>query len=81
MTSKSFEILFVSETRYEYLAAEILFDGQRLCQINKENGNEALEIEFLTDLYVVQKSSVMKFSLSEFQRVLDRASEELKLCS
>jgi hypothetical protein len=81
MTKKGFEILFVSETQYEHLAAEILFDGQRLCQINKENGNNSMEIEFLKDLYIVEKDVTMKFSLLEFEKILNVAKEELKLCS
>jgi hypothetical protein len=76
-----FELIFTDRAEYEYLAALILFDGQRLCEVSKENGNDKMEIEFLTDIYLFQKETKMRFSLAEFQRVLIKASEELKLCS
>jgi len=52
----NFEVLFVSENEYNCLVAEILFNGQRLCQISKEKGNENMEILFLTDLYILKEN-------------------------
>lgn len=78
---EKFEILFVSETEYDFLAAEILFSGQRLCQINKEKGNDEMEIEFIADTYMLQKDVLMKFSLAEFEKIIFKAKEELKLCN
>ncbi len=79
--NNEFEVLFVTEDRYDNLVAEILFNGQRLCQINKELGNENMEIEFLSDLFILEKSVEMKFSLSKFQRVINMAVKELELCN
>jgi hypothetical protein len=78
--NEQFELLFVSESEYEHLAIEILFCGQRLCQLSKEKGNNEMDIEFLTDLYLLNEKVVMKFSLDEFERVLQQAKEELKAC-
>ncbi len=75
---KKFELLFVSDSNYKSLVAEILFDNQRLCQINKENGEDNLEIEFLTDLFILEDEVRMNFPLKEFENVLHIAVKELK---
>jgi hypothetical protein len=65
---------------HEHLMAEISFAGQRLCILEKELGNENMEIEFLTDLYVLPESVRMKFRLSDFEGVIRTAREELAKC-
>lgn len=72
-----FKIDFVSEASREFLLAEISFKGQRLCQINREDGVDRLEIEFLSDIYLMAEEVKMVFPLSEFQRVLQHAVEDL----
>lgn len=76
----NFSIDFVSEMASEHLMAEISFMGQRLCIIDKENGNENMEIEFLTDLYVLPQSVRMKFKLSDFENSIRTAKEDLERC-
>lgn len=46
--------------------AELSFEGQRLCVIDKEGGNDSMQIEFLVDLYILPDSVKMKFSLDDF---------------
>lgn len=65
---------------HEHLMAEISFAGQRLCIIEKEHGNENMEIEFLTDLYVLPESVQMKFRLSDFESAIRTARAELAKC-
>lgn len=77
---KEFDIDFVSDTNHEHLMAEISFAGQRLCILNKEHGNENMEIEFLTDLYILPESVQMKFKLSDFESAIRTAREELSKC-
>ncbi|WP_230974261.1 hypothetical protein [Burkholderia stagnalis] len=76
-----FNIDFVSDMDHEHLMAEVSFGGQRLCIIDKENGNDQMQIEFLVDLYVLPESVEMKFSLDEFTKTLDAAKAELKNCA
>lgn len=76
-----FSIDFVSDVQCEHLLVEISYKGQRLCVLNKEHGNEFIEIEFVDDLYVLSKKIEMKFSLSEFLIVLAKTKEELRSCS
>lgn len=75
-----FKIDFVSDMDHEHLMAEISFNGQRLCVLDKESGNEKMEIEFLVDLYVLPESVRMKFSLSEFMKTLEIAKADLEKC-
>lgn len=75
-----FHIDFVSEMSHEHLMAEISFMGQRLCLIDKEGGNDSMEIEFLTDLYVLPENIRMKFKLSDFEEVIRVAKEDLSRC-
>ncbi|MGS0744263.1 hypothetical protein ACVBEF_21010 [Glaciimonas sp. GG7] len=76
----NFEIDFVSDCDHEYLMAEISYRKQRLCLINKEQGNDSMEIEFLTDLYLLSGKINMKFPLSEFEAVIKGARDELRDC-
>ena len=75
-----FEVDFVSDAEHEHLMAEISYKKQRLCLINKEQGNEKMEIEFLTDLYLLPNEVVMKFPLSDFEATIKEAKEGLWAC-
>jgi hypothetical protein len=75
-----FSIDFVSDIDHEHLMAEISFNGQRLCVLDKEGGNDQMGIEFLVDLYVLPESVKMKFSLSEFMETLETAKTDLAKC-
>lgn len=72
-----FKIDLVSEMSKEFLVAEISFKGQRLCQVNRERGVDALEIEFLSDIYLMAEEVRMLFPLSEFLHVLQCAVDDL----
>lgn len=75
-----FSIDFVSDMNHEHLMVEIGFNGQRLCVLDKEWGNDCMEIEFLADLYVLPESVRMKFSLAEFLKTLEIARSDLAKC-
>ncbi|MCA3193507.1 MULTISPECIES: hypothetical protein [unclassified Cupriavidus] len=76
----NFNIDFVSDLEREHLVAEISFLGQRLCVIDKENGDESMEIEFLVDLYILPESIKMKFKLSDFENAIFAAKTDLAKC-
>jgi hypothetical protein len=61
--------------------AEISFNGQRLCVLDKEGGNDEMEIEFLADLHVSPDSVRMKFSLAEFLKTIEIARSDLEKCA
>ena len=53
---------------------------QRLCVLDKEGGNDQMEIEFLVDLYVLPESVRMKFSLGDFMKTIESAKSDLAKC-
>ncbi len=76
--NNNFEIIFFSDSRYEEITAEISYNGQILCQLNKDKGLDNIEIEFFSDARIIAEQNAMKFSLSGFLQVLTEATEELK---
>ncbi|WP_256253016.1 hypothetical protein [Burkholderia ubonensis] len=76
-----FNIDFVGEMGREHLMAELSFEGQRLCVIDKEGGNDSMQIEFLVDLYILPGSVKMKFSLDDFMGAVNSARDELRKCA
>ncbi|MBR8374433.1 hypothetical protein KDW20_01525 [Burkholderia cenocepacia] len=65
----------------EHLMAEISFNGQRLCVLDRERGVDEIEIEFLVDLYVLSDSVRMKFSLDKFIEIIEIARADLRGCA
>lgn len=77
--SDDFEIIFLSDSNYENLTVEISYKDQILCQLNKDNGHDNIEVEFFSDARVLPEKNAMKFNLDRFLRVLTEAKEELKI--
>lgn len=74
----NFSIDFVSPTGAESLAAEISFEGQLLCRIDRERHDGVLEIEFFHLSRVLASQVTMKFSLPEFLAVIDEVRSDLQ---
>jgi hypothetical protein len=72
-----FEIDFVSERRYETLLVEVSYKKQRLFQLNKEKGEDAIELLFISDLRQLANDVEMRFSLAEFEAILETAKTAL----
>lgn len=51
--SDDFEIIFLSDSNYENLTVEISYKDQILCQLNKDNGHDNIEVEFFSDARVL----------------------------
>lgn len=75
--NSDFNVDFFSDSRYEELTAEISYKGQILCQINKDKGDNAVEIEFFTDSRLLPESINMKFPLDEFISILNQVKSDL----
>jgi hypothetical protein len=73
MTAERFQLMFVSDVRLEHLAVEIQFNGQRLCMVSRERGIDQMQVEFLTNVYVVDADVVMQFPLAEFEHAVSEA--------
>lgn len=75
---EKFSIDFVSPANAESLAAEISFDDQLLCRIDRDRHDGALEIEFFHLSRVLASEVTMKFPLLEFLSVLDQVRSDLQ---
>ncbi len=74
---KDFSIDFFSDSKYTKMTAEISFEGQILCQVNKDKGNNNMEIEFFHDQRVLQRDVTMKFPVADFLETLKAVTEDL----
>lgn len=72
-----FSVDFFSDSRYEFLTAEISFNGQILCQINRDKGVDRVEIEFFPDQRLLEKTTTFKFPLDEFISLVEEIKSEL----
>jgi len=72
MNENGFEIILRDFSEYEHLVAQIEFEGQIICQINREMGVEFLEVKFFPDFYLGVKDKEMKFPLEIFISVLEK---------
>ncbi|WP_241597704.1 hypothetical protein [Rosenbergiella epipactidis] len=75
----NFEITLFSDSQYEEITAEISYKDQILCQLNKDNGPNNIEIEFFSDARLLAEQNAIKFSLNSFLQILEEASKELKI--
>ncbi|MBL5862572.1 hypothetical protein JBO49_18400 [Serratia fonticola] len=73
-----FEITSFSDSRYEELTIEISYKEQILCQLNKDNGLDKVEIEFFSDARLLTEQDAMKCNLEYFLQIIAEATDELK---
>lgn len=76
MKSK-FSVDFFSDERYEYMTAEISYEGQILCQISQEQGKGNMEIEFFHEQRVLENEPRMKFFYSDFFSLIEEVKANL----
>lgn len=76
MTRGNFEIVFIDNSDCEHLLAQVRFKNVVLCEINKESGNDQMEVEiFCNDpLYCGVE---IKFPLNDFIEAIELARVEL----
>ncbi len=79
MNSK-FELIFRDISDFEHLVVQINYNGQILCYLNKESGQENIRIMFFPDSYILDEEIVMHFELKDFLEVIEIAKKELLLC-
>ena len=76
IVKESFEIVFRDRFSCECLLAQVLFKDILICEINKEKGNEKLEIEILCNDQLYNGLKI-NFPLDDFLEVLRLAKAEL----
>ncbi|MDR8729526.1 hypothetical protein [Burkholderia pseudomultivorans] len=67
--------------RHHRVLDAIAFRSQRLCVIDKEDGDDRMKVELVTDLYLLPKRVTMKFDLSAFDEAIRQARADLAACS
>ncbi|MEQ5206338.1 hypothetical protein [Proteus sp. fly-1067] len=77
MMDSNFKIDFVSDNKYENITVEISYKKQILCQLNKDNGADKIEIEFFNDSRCLSENVRHKFNLDNFMAILNSAKSDL----
>ncbi|MEQ4985874.1 hypothetical protein ABN080_00120 [Proteus sp. fly-1089] len=77
MIDSNFKIDFVSDNKYENITVEISYKKQILCQLNKDNGADKIEIEFFNDSRCLSENVRHKFNLDNFMAILNSAKSDL----
>ena len=73
-----FRIDFVNSREHKYLATEITFRHQRLCQMCRTDDGDSITVEFLFDDLLILKEPVrLKFPLADFLKYVEIARQEL----
>jgi hypothetical protein len=76
-----FEIIYCSDVSYEEMTVEILYYGEQVLQINKDKGNDLMEV-CLYNQYIFQEMSIdLTFDLDDFLEAIRRAEEMLAASS
>ena len=72
-----FSIDYLSDTQYEKITIEISYKEQILCQLNKDKGNDNIEIEFFHESRILPDQVIFKFPLEEFISLLNELKQDL----
>ena len=72
-----FNIDFLTREEYEFLAIEISFRGQRLCQVFRRKQDDRIDIEFVEERFELPVPVEMMFPLDDFLNTLADARREL----
>lgn len=78
IVKENFEIVFVDDSDCECLLAQVRFKDVVLCEINKEKGNDSMEVELLCNDPLYNGLNI-KFPLDDFAEALRVAKAELTL--
>lgn len=77
MLESGFEIIYCSNVNYEKMTVEILYKRQQVLQINKDKGDDLLEVEIFSQYVVKEMLIDLRFSLEDFLYAITRAKEML----
>lgn len=72
-----FNVDYFSDTRYEKITIEISYKNQILCQLNKDKGNDNIEIQFFHEWRILPNQVIFIFPLEEFISLLNELKQDL----
>lgn len=73
-----FEILYLSDIKYNEMTVEIQYKGQQVAQINKDKGVDKMEIDIYSEYVTSEFVSELKFQVSDFLEAINIASKALR---
>lgn len=68
-----FSFEYFSDIDFEFIALEVLYNNQRLYELNKEKGDSNIEIDFFKFSKILEEKVILKFNLNEFVNILDES--------
>ena len=71
-----FSSAYISREDYAYLAIELFYREQRVCQVLRRD-DEGIEVEIIYELYELPSPVQMRFPLEDFLAELEIAKREL----
>jgi hypothetical protein len=78
LLSSGFEIIYLSDSRYEESNVEIQYKGQQVALLIKDKGIDRLEIEIYSQYVLPDFLSELKFSLDDFLEAIEEAKVAIK---
>jgi hypothetical protein len=69
-----FEIIYLSDMKYNEMTVEIQYKGQQVAQINKDKGIDEREIEIYSEYVTPEFVWKLKFPMSDFLEAISIAS-------
>jgi ribosomal protein S8 len=73
-----FEIIYLSDMKYNEMTVEIQYKGQQVAQINKYKGVDKTEIDIYSEYVTPEFMSEFKLPVSEFLAAINLARKALK---
>jgi hypothetical protein len=77
LLNSGFEILYLSDSKYEESNVEIQYKGQQVALLNKDKGLNQIEIEIYSQYVLPDFVSELKFSLDDFLEAIQEAKKAL----
>jgi hypothetical protein len=74
---KEFTFDFFSREDHDYLAIEISFRGQRVCQLMRDKVTDRITIEMVEDRRILDPPVRLSFSLQSFLAAIQEGCDQL----
>ncbi len=78
LLESGFEILYLSDLKYDEMTVEIQYKGKQVAQLNKDKGINNIEIPIYSEYVILEYLSDLKFPINDFLEAIERAMIALK---
>ncbi|TYQ30927.1 hypothetical protein [Pseudanabaena sp. UWO310] len=73
-----FEIIYLSDLKYNEMTVELQYKGQQVAQINKDKGSDQMEIDIYSEYVIPDFLTDLKFPLKDFLEAINMATIALR---